>query len=173
MITAIILSAMLHHSPLDFTMNDIDGKPVKLETYKNKLIMMVNVASQCGYTPQYADLQTVYEKYKSKGLVILGFPANEFGEQEPGTNAEIKAFCTGNYHVTFPMFSKIVVNGEGTHPLYKFLTEKETGGAFAGPIKWNFTKFLIGKNGQVIARFEPKIKPTDTQVIKMIEHALG
>lgn len=173
MITAILISAMLHHSPLDFTMDNIDGKPVKLDTYKNKVVMIVNVASKCGYTPQYADLEAVYEKYKDKEFVILGFPANDFGAQEPGTNAEIKAFCTGNYHVTFPMFSKITVVGNEINPLYKFLTEKETGGAFAGPIKWNFTKFLVGKNGQVIARFEPKVKPNDEQVIHLIEHALG
>src|SRR5512144_1344263 len=139
----------LASGPLDFTVKDIDGKDVDLaKTYKGKVVLMVNVASQCGLTPQYAELEKVYETYKERGLVVLGFPANEFNGQEPGTNAEIKEFCTSKYKVSFPMFSKIVVKGEGIHPLYKFLTEKESDPAFAGEIKWNFTKFLVGRDGK-------------------------
>ncbi|SRR5581483_2584629 len=173
MIISLALTMTLHHSPLDFDMTDIDGKPVHLSKYKGKVVMIVNVASKCGYTPQYADLEAVYEKYKDKGLVILGFPANDFGAQEPGTNEEIKTFCTSKYNVSFPMFSKITVVGDQINPLYKFLTDKETDGEYAGPIKWNFTKFLVSKSGNVVARFEPKIKPSDDVVIKTIEKELG
>ena len=172
-IIASIITAVAAQSILDFEMTDIDGKPQKLGQYRNKVLMIVNVASQCGFTPQYADLQTLYLKYKYKGLVILGFPANDFGSQEPGTNDKIKEFCKTNYRVTFPMFSKIVVVGESINRLYKFLTDEKTGGPFAGQIKWNFTKFLVGRNGRVIARFEPKVNPTDAQVVKQIEGALG
>ena len=164
----------LASGPLDFTVKDIDGKDVDLaKTCKGKVVLMVNVASQCGLTPQYAELEKVYETYKERGLVILGFPANEFGSQEPGTNAEIKEFCTSKYKVSFPMFSKIVVKGEGIHPLYKFLTEKETDAAYAGEIKWNFTKFLVGRDGKLAARFEPKTPPSSKEVVAAIEAALG
>ena len=129
-------------SVLDFTMRDIDGKDVKLKKYKGNVILLVNVASKCGYTPQYEGLETVYERYKDKGFVTLGFPANNFGGQEPGTEAEIKEFCTSKYHVTFPMFAKISVKGDDQDPLYKFLTSKETNPNFAGDITWNFNKFL-------------------------------
>jgi glutathione peroxidase len=160
--------------PLDFKMKDIDGKEVDLaKTYKEKVVLIVNVASKCGLTPQYAELEKLYETYKARGLVILGFPANEFGAQEPGTNAEIKEFCTSSYKVSFPMFEKIVVKGEGIHPLYKFLTEKESDPAFAGEIKWNFTKFLVGRDGKLAARFEPKTKPSEKEVVDAIEKALG
>lgn len=159
-------------SPLSFTMKDIKGKEVQLADYKGKVVLMVNVASKCGLTPQYEQLQGIYEKYKAKGLVVMGFPANEFGKQEPGTNEEILEFCTTNYSVSFPMFSKIVVKGEGIHDLYKFLTEESTNRGFAGEIKWNFTKFLIDRNGEVVARFEPKTKPDNPEVIAAIERAL-
>jgi glutathione peroxidase len=160
--------------PLDFTMKDIDGKDVELaKTYKGKVVLIVNVASKCGLTPQYEELQKLYDAYKARGLVVLGFPANEFGAQEPGTNAEIKEFCTSKYKVAFPMFEKIVVKGEGIHPLYKFLTEKESDPAFAGEIKWNFTKFLVGRDGKLAARFEPKVTPSAKEVAAAIETALG
>lgn len=160
--------------PLDFKMKDIDGKEVDLaKTCKGKVVLIVNVASKCGLTPQYAELQKLYETYQARGLVILGFPANEFNAQEPGSNAEIKQFCTSNYKVSFPMFEKIVVKGDGIHPLYKFLTEKESDPSFAGEIKWNFTKFLVGRDGKLAARFEPPTKPSDKAVVDAIEKALG
>ena len=160
--------------PLDFTMKDIDGKDVDLaKTYKGKVVLMVNVASKCGLTPQYEQLEKVYETYKDRGLVVLGFPANEFGSQEPGTEKEIKEFCTSKYKVTFPMFTKIVVKGDKIHPLYKFLTEKETDPKYSGEIAWNFTKFLVGRDGKLAARFEPKTKPDDKDVVAAIEAALG
>lgn len=158
---------------LDFTVKNIDGKDVNLSDYHGKVVMIVNVASKCGLTPQYEGLQAAYEKYKDKGFVVLGFPANEFGKQEPGTNEEIKAFCTTNYSVTFPMFSKIVVKGEGIHPLYKFLTSKETNPEYAGEIGWNFAKFLIGRDGKVVARFDPRTPPDDEKVTQAIEQALA
>ena len=164
----------LASGPFDFTVKDIDGKDVDLaKTYKGKVVLMVNVASKCGLTPQYEELEKLYGGYKARGLVILGFPANEFGAQEPGTNSEIKEFCTSKYKVTFPMYSKIVVKGEGIHPLYKFLTEKETDPAYAGEIKWNFTKFLVGRDGKLAARFEPKTTPSSKEVVAAIEAALG
>ena len=158
---------------LNFVMKDIDGKVVNLARYQGKAILMVNVASKCGYTPQYAGLEKLYEKYKAKGLVILGFPANEFMQQEPGTNAEIKTFCTGKYNVTFPMFSKIVVKGEGVNPLYKYLTSKETDEKFAGDITWNFNKFLLDRSGAVVARFDSKVTPDSTELVAAIEAALA
>jgi glutathione peroxidase len=158
-------------SVLEFKVKDIDGKDVNLSDYKGKVILIVNVASKCGLTPQYEGLESLYEKYKDKGLVILGFPANEFGSQEPGTNAEIKQFCTGKYNVTFPMFSKIVVKGEGIHPLYQFLTSDKTNPKYAGEIKWNFNKFLVDRQGNVVARFEPKTTPEECE--KTIAEALN
>lgn len=160
-------------SPLDFTMKDIDGKSVDLAQYKGKVVMFVNVASKCGLTPQYASLQKLYKQYGDKGLVILGFPANEFGAQEPGTNGEIKEFCNAKYQVTFPMFSKIVVKGEGQHPLYQFLTDKKTDPKFAGDIEWNFAKFLVGRDGQLVARFPSKTDPTTPDVVSVIEKELA
>ncbi len=159
-------------SPLDFQVKTIDGKDQKLSEYKGKVVMLVNVASKCGNTPQYKPLEALYEKYKDQGLVVLGFPANEFGHQEPGTDSEIKTFCTGKYDVTFPMMSKIVVKGEGIHPLYQFLTDKKTAGDFAGDIQWNFQKFLVDRNGNVIARFAPKTQPDDAKVVEEIEKAI-
>ncbi len=160
-------------SPLDFEMRTIDGELQSLSQYKGDVVLIVNVASKCGNTPQYEALQALYSKYKDRGFVVLGFPANNFGGQEPGTDAEIKEFCTATYGVTFPMFSKISVIGEDQHPLYAFLTSSSSDPEFAGDIKWNFTKFLIGRNGQVIARFHYKTKPDSEEVIKAIEDALA
>jgi glutathione peroxidase len=156
-----------HSSIQDFTLNSIDGKPVPLAEYKGKVALVVNVASQCGYTPQYAGLESLYKKYKDKGFVILGFPANNFGAQEPGTNEEIKTFCNRKYSVDFPMFSKISVKGADKAPLYQYLTE--TGG---GEIKWNFTKFLIDRDGKVLRRFESGVEPESSEVIGAVEAAL-
>jgi glutathione peroxidase len=154
---------------LDFTLNSIDGKPAPLTQYQGKVVLIVNVASRCGYTPQYTGLEKVYEKYKDQGFVILGFPANNFGAQEPGTNEEIKTFCSSKYNVTFPMYSKISVKGADIHPLYQFLT---TNPGTAGDVKWNFTKFLVGKDGKVIARFESAVTPESPEVTSAIEKAL-
>ena len=154
-----------------FTLNSIDGKAAPLADYKGKVVMIVNVASQCGYTPQYSALEAIYEKYKDQGFVILGFPANNFGAQEPGTNEEIKTFCTRKYSVTFPMYSKISVKGADQAPLYAYLT-KETGAGLAGEIKWNFTKFLVDRDGKVIQRFEPAVTPDSKEVTGAIEKQL-
>jgi glutathione peroxidase len=155
-----------------FTMNDIDGRPVPLSQYQGKVLLVVNVASQCGYTKQYADLQQLYDKYKDRGFVILGFPANNFGGQEPGTDAEIKNFCTTRFNVTFPMFSKISVKGQDIHPLYQYLTDPEQNGQFGKPIKWNFNKFLVDKYGNTIGYFESKTGPLDPAITDTLEKAL-
>jgi len=160
-------------SVLDFHVKDIDGKPVDLSAYSGKVLLVVNTASQCGLTPQYQDLESVYEKYKGQGFEILAFPANEFGAQEPGSNEEIKQFCSSKYQVSFPLFSKIVVKGKGIHPLYDFLTSKATNPKFAGEIPWNFTKFLVNRKGEVIARFQPREKPSAASVTGAIEKALA
>jgi glutathione peroxidase len=159
-------------SPLQFTLKDIKGNPVELSKYKGKVVLFVNVASKCGLTPQYEGLQALYSKYEKDGLVVIGVPANEFGKQEPGTNEEIEKFCTSKYSVTFPMMSKVVVKGEGIDPLYKFLTEQETKPAPKGDISWNFEKFLVGKDGQVVARFNPKTAPTDAKLNEAIQAEL-
>lgn len=159
-------------SVYEFTMKDIDGKDVKLDNYKGKVSLIVNTASKCGLTPQYEGLQALYDKYKDKGFVILGFPANNFMGQEPGTEKEIKDFCTLKYNVTFPMFSKISVKGTDQHPFYTYLTNKESNPGFDGDITWNFEKFLVGKDGKVIARFSPKTKPDDPKIAEAIEKAL-
>ena len=151
----------------EFTLNSIDGKPAPLSVYKGKVALLVNVASRCGYTPQYTGLEALYEKYKDQGFVILGFPANNFGAQEPGTNEEIKTFCSSKYSVTFPLYSKISVKDGDKAPLYDYLTS--TGG---GDVKWNFTKFLVGKDGKVIARFEPGVKPESAELTAAVEKAL-
>jgi glutathione peroxidase len=160
-------------SVLQFQVQDIDGKPVDLSKYKGEVLLIVNTASQCGFTPQYKGLESVYEKYKGQGFEVLAFPANEFGQQEPGTNPEIKNFCSSNYSVTFPLFSKIVVKGDGIHPLYRYLTSKETNPKFAGDITWNFAKFLVNRKGEVVARFEPKDRPDSEKVTKAVESALA
>lgn len=160
-------------SMYEFSMKNIDGQDVKLNAYKGKVVMIVNTASRCGLTPQYEGLQALYDKYKDKGFVILGFPANNFMGQEPGTEKEIKEFCTLKYNVTFPMFSKISVKGADQHPLYSFLTHKESNPGFDGDITWNFEKFLADKHGKIIARFTPKTKPDDPAIVKAIEDALA
>jgi glutathione peroxidase len=158
---------------LNFTMESLNGKPVELSRYQGKVVLMVNVASQCGYTPQYAGLEELHRKYSQKGLSILGFPANDFGRQEPGTNAEIAEFCQKNYGVEFDMFSKIVVRGPGQAPLYRFLTSRQTNPKFAGDVAWNFEKFLIGRNGEVVGRFVSNVEPLSAEMIAAIEIALA
>jgi glutathione peroxidase len=158
-------------SPLGFAVKDIDGKPVDLAQYRGNVVLMVNVASRCGYTKQYKGLEELYEKYKDRGLVVIGFPANNFGGQEPGSEAEIKEFCTSKFGVSFPMMSKISVAGGDKHPLYKYLTEAPTAGDFGGEIGWNFTKFLIGRDGKVIERFAPTTTPD--QLRDDLERALA
>jgi glutathione peroxidase len=145
---------------------DIDGKDVDLSQYKGKVVMIVNVASKCGYTPQYKGLEALYKKYEGQGFVILGFPANNFKGQEPGTNEEIKQFCTSKYNVTFPMMSKISVKGEDQAPLYKMLTGEK------GEVTWNFNKFLVGKDGKLIEHFDSKVKPEDAKLTGAVEAAL-
>ncbi len=157
----------------DFTLNSIDGQPAPLAAYKGKVVLLVNVASKCGYTPQYSALESTYEKYKDRGFVIVGIPANNFGAQEPGSNQEIKTFCSSKFHVTFPMMAKVSVKGDDITPLYQFLTDKSSHPQSGGEIKWNFTKFLIGPDGRVIARFEPEITPDSRQVTSAIEEALA
>jgi glutathione peroxidase len=153
-------------------MKDIDGKDVKLKKYKGDVLLIVNTASKCGYTPQYESLQAIYDKYKAQGFEVLGFPANNFGGQEPGTETEIKEFCTTKYKVTFPMFAKISVKGDDQHELYKYLTSKETNPAFAGDITWNFNKFLVDRKGSVVARFTSKDTPDSEAVTSAIEKYL-
>jgi glutathione peroxidase len=160
-------------SVYDFTMSSIDGAAAPLSSFKGKVVLLVNVASKCGYTPQYAGLEKLYEAYKDRGLVIVGVPANNFGSQEPGTNEEIKTFCSRNYNVTFPMMSKVSVKGADTAPLYQYLTDKSANSKTGGEIKWNFTKFLVDKNGNVINRFEPAVTPDAGELIKAIEAALA
>lgn len=159
-------------SPLSFTMKDIDGKDLDLASLKGKVVLFVNVASRCGYTKQYAGLEELYNKYKDDGLVIVGVPANNFGGQEPGSDEEIKAFCSTTYNVTFPILSKVSVKGDDICPLYKFLTEEATAGEFAGEIGWNFTKFLIDRNGQIMARYASGTTPLDASVTDAVEKAL-
>jgi glutathione peroxidase len=156
--------------PLSFTLKDIKGNPVELSKYKGKVVLLVNVASKCGLTPQYEGLEALYEKHEKAGFVIIGIPANEFGKQEPGTNEEIEKFCTSKFNVKFPMMSKIVVKGEGIDPLYDHLTGKSA--KFPGPITWNFEKFLIGKDGNVVARFAPKVAPDDAKLNAAIDAEL-
>jgi glutathione peroxidase len=163
---------MPEKSVLDFTMKNIDGEDVKLSAYSGKALLLVNVASKCGYTSQYKGLESIYEKYKEQGLVVMGFPANNFFWQEPGTNEEIKTFCSTKYNVTFPMFAKISVKGGKIHPLYKFLTSKETNPEFSGSISWNFNKFLVDRAGKVVARFSSKDEPESEKVVQAIEQAL-
>jgi glutathione peroxidase len=158
---------------LNFKMKGLDGKEVELSQYQGKVVLIVNVASQCGYTPQYKGLQALFEKYKDKGLVVLGVPANDFGGQEPGTDAEIAKFCESKYGVTFPMLAKVsTVVGEKKVPLYKYLTSKETDPKFAGEVQWNFTKFLIGRNGEVVNRFDSKVKPESKELTEAVQAEL-
>ncbi len=158
---------------LSYSVDNIDGKKVKLEDFQGKVLLIVNTASECGLTPQYEGLEELYKKYKDDGFAVLAFPANEFGGQEPGTNAEIKAFCTGTYNVTFPIFSKSVVKGAGISPLYQFLTSEETNPKFAGDIRWNFTKFLVNRDGEVIGRFEPAVTPDANELVDAVKEAIA
>ncbi len=156
----------------EIDVTDIDGNTVNLGRYKNNVVMFVNTASKCGYTPQYKGLQEVYDKYKDRGFVILGFPANNFGGQEPGSNEEIKEFCELKYKVTFPMFAKISVAGDDQHLLYKYLTDQASNPKFSGDIPWNFTKFLAGHDGGMVARFSSKETPESEAIATAIEEAL-
>lgn len=158
-------------SVYDIPLKDIDQKPTSLKAYKGKVLLIVNVASQCGLTPQYQALEKLHKDYKGKGFTVLGFPCNDFGSQEPGTNEEIKQFCSSKYQVSFPMFDKLHVKGAEQHPLYAVLSGKTS--PFPGDVKWNFGKFLIGKNGELLKRFEPRTTPDDPEVIKAIEAALA
>lgn len=158
---------------LSFTMKSLDGKPVELKSYEGKVVLIVNVASQCGLTPQYEQLQALHEKYADKGLAVLGFPCNQFGKQEPGSADEIREFCTKNYGVKFDMFSKIDVNGDSACDLYKLLKSVDTKPTEKGEISWNFEKFLIDRHGKVIARFSPRTKPEAAEVTEAIEAALA
>ena len=173
--TALLLALLLltaatmlaANSVHDYTLNSIDGEPVSLADYNGKVLLMVNVASRCGFTPQYKGLEALYRKYKDDGLVVMGFPANNFGAQEPGTDKEIKAFCSRNFDVSFPMFSKISVKGGDTAPLYQHLTANA-----GGEVRWNFTKFLVDAEGNVIDRFEPDVEPGSTKLTGAVEAAL-
>jgi glutathione peroxidase len=156
----------------DYTLPSIEGMPLPLAGFKGKVILIVNVASRCGYTPQYSGLEALYRKYKDRGFVILGFPANNFGGQEPGTNEEVKTFCTTKFDVTFPLYSKVSVKGSDQTLLYQYLTA-ETDKSIAGEIKWNFTKFLVTRDGKVVKRFEPAVKPDSTEVVSAIEELLN
>lgn len=155
-------------SVYDFTLNSIEGMPAPLSGYRGKVLLLVNVASYCGYTPQYKGLEALYEKYKDRGLVVIGFPANNFGEQEPGSNSEIKDFCERTYHVKFPMYAKVSVNGADKTPLYQYLTS-----AMGGDIQWNFTKFLVARDGKLLRRFEPEVTPDSADLTAALEKALG
>jgi glutathione peroxidase len=166
-----VISAGAAESIYDLPLKDIDGKDTSLKPYQGKVMLIVNVASKCGFTPQYTALEALHQKYKDRGLVVLGFPCNQFGGQEPGTAAEIKQFCSSKYNVTFPMFDKIEVNGANRHPLYVMLAGKES--PFAGDIGWNFTKFLIGRDGKILNRYGSKVKPDSEEVTKAIEAALA
>ncbi len=166
--TAITASAQ---SIYDIKLKDIDGKDTTLAAYKGKPVLIINVASKCGYTKQYAGLEATYQKYKAQGFAVLGFPCNQFGGQEPGTNEDIKLFCTSKYNVTFPLFDKIEVNGANRHPLYVALAGKDS--PFPGDIKWNFNKFLVGKDGKIIKRFESKVAPDSEELTKAIEAAIA
>ncbi|HVS87930.1 MAG TPA: glutathione peroxidase [Candidatus Acidoferrum sp.] len=169
--TAALMAA--DKSVFDFTLNSIDGQSTPLASFKGKVVMLVNVASRCGFTPQYSALEAIYEKYKGRGFVIVGIPANNFGAQEPGSNQEIKTFCATKYKVSFPMMSKVSVKGDGITPLYQFLTDKSASPKTGGEIQWNFTKFLVGPDGHVITRFEPEVTPDSPEVIAAIEKALN
>ena len=154
----------------DFTLNDIDGKPVSLGQFRGKVLLLINTASFCGNTPQYTDLEKMYEQYREKGLEILAFPANNFGQQEPGTNAEIKTFCYTKYSLSFPLFSKISVKGDDKHPLYRYLTEQSP---FPGEVEWNFQKYLVDRSGKIVARYPHRTKPLAPEIVQDVERVLA
>lgn len=160
-----------HNSIYDIPLKDINGKDTSLKEYKGKVLIIVNVASKCGNTPQYAGLEKLQQKYKDQGFVVLGFPCNQFGKQEPGSNEEIKEFCSKTYAVTFPMFDKLDVKGANQHPLYKELSGETS--AFPGDVKWNFGKFLVGRDGKLVKRIEPGVKPESPEMVNAIEAALA
>jgi glutathione peroxidase len=166
-----VITAGAAGSIYDIPLKDIDGKDTSLKPYQGKVMLIVNVASKCGFTPQYTALEALNQKYKDQGLVVLGFPCNQFGGQEPGSDADIKQFCSSKYAVTFPMFDKIEVNGANRHSLYVMLAGKES--PVAGDIGWNFTKFLIGRDGKILKRFESRVKPDSPEVLQAIEAALA
>ncbi|MDB6123025.1 MAG: Peroxiredoxin [Pedosphaera sp.] len=155
----------------DIPLKDIDGKDTSLKAYKGKVLLVVNVASKCGFTPQYESLEAIQKKYQDKGFTVLGFPCNDFGAQEPGSAEEIKKFCSSKYDVTFPMFEKLHVKGDEQHPLYAALSGKDS--PFPGDVKWNFGKFLIGKDGKILQRFDSKVKPNSPELTSAIEAALA
>jgi glutathione peroxidase len=173
--TGILIPSTLAHAEAPqlntIPLKDIDGQEASLQPYAGRVLLIVNVASECGYTPQYAGLESLWHKYREQGLVVLGFPSNDFGDQEPGTNAEIKKFCASRYKVTFPMFSKIQVRGSDQHPLYAALTGPSA--PFPGAVQWNFNKFLIGRNGQILARFDSDTEPDSAALLEAIEKALN
>ena len=166
---AILMAAQ---SPMvyDFTLDDIDGKPISLDQFRGKVLLLVNTASYCGNTPQYTDLEKMYEQYREKGLEILAFPANNFGQQEPGTNEEIKTFCHTKYSLSFPLFSKISVKGNDKHPLYRYLTEQSP---FPGEVEWNFQKYLVDRSGKIIARYHHRTRPLAPEVVQDVERVLA
>lgn len=166
-----ILAAGAADSIYDIPLKNIDGNNTSLKPYQGKVLLIVNVASKCGFTPQYTALEAIYQKYKDQGLVVLGFPCNQFHQQEPGTDLEIKQFCTSKYDVTFPMFDKLEVNGPNRHPLYVLLAGKDS--PFPGDIGWNFTKFVIGRDGKILNRFPSPVKPDSAEVTHAIEAALA
>lgn len=171
LLLATSLAGAAETSIQDIALKDIDGKDTSLKAYQGKVLLVVNVASKCGLTKQYTELQALHEKYKDQGFTVLGFPCNDFGAQEPGTNEEIKTFCSTKYNVSFPMFDKLHVKGPEQHALYSALTGK--GGAFPGDVKWNFGKFLIGKDGKPLQRFEPRTPPNAPAVVAAIEKAIA
>ncbi len=173
LVALLLLSAMTLRaaSLFEIAVKDIDGQATTLASFRGRVLLIVNVASECGYTPQYQGLEAVYKKYSSQGLTVLGFPCNQFGGQEPGTNTEIKNFCRTTFHVTFPLFDKIEVNGEKRHPLYAALAGE--GARFPGNIKWNFNKFLVGRDGTILQRFDSGAEPESSEVVKAIEAALA
>ncbi|MCP5332066.1 MAG: glutathione peroxidase [Pseudomonadales bacterium] len=162
---------MVNQSAFDFSVRNIEGEPVALDCYRGKVLLLVNVASRCGLTPQYADLEALYAQYRDRGLEVLGFPCNQFMNQEPGSEAEIQQFCQTQYGVQFPLFAKIEVNGSGRHPLYRWLTAAAQ--SQPGDIQWNFEKFLIDRTGQVAARFAPRVLPLDATLIEALERTLA
>lgn len=160
-------------SVYDFSARTIDGKDLSLREFAGQVLLVVNVASQCGLTPQYRGFQELYEQYRDRGFVVLGFPCNQFGNQEPGTEEEIRTFCETRYQVSFPLFAKIEVNGANRHPLYAYLTQQPTQPDGPGDIQWNFAKFLVGRDGRVVARFAPATAPVSEEVVDALERALG
>ncbi len=170
--TMVLLAAAASAESLyDIPLKDIDGRKTSLSEFKGKVLLIVNVASKCGFTPQYQGLEELYQNHKNEGLVILGFPCNQFGSQEPGSNEEIKEFCSTKYNVTFPLFDKVEVNGPNRHGLFKALAGEES--PFPGDIKWNFNKFLIGRDGKILNRFEPKTKPDAPELVDAVKAALA